>query len=356
MFLAIFIPTSSFLSSNRPIFFSKALSINFSQSKFLFPNHTNGGEIMFKFAIAILLIAHSANAINGRCRALVLGGGTDRGAFQAGAISGLISNLPYGEAQWDVVVGNGVGALNGLFVAVAPIGEELALNQTIYNWWISFKRKMIYKPWFGGKIVGYYKKTGLFNSAPLKETIGSIFDGNFDRFYAVGVTDLVSAKYFIANNTLGNELLLSAIEASFDDDGTFPFVPYKTYQFVSGDLVYPVDLASGINACIHLGYSARNIYVDTVMVTEAKLPAYTVPGKSALQNGIRALTIRKYQRVFLKIKNTHDDFPHVNFRTLIPLDAGTDVDTSYPYSYSGKKELEKEFRMGYNAAVKSLSS
>jgi hypothetical protein len=311
---------------------------------------------MLKFVIAVLLIAHSANAINGRCRALVLGGGTDRGAFQAGAISGLISNLPYGEAQWDVVVGNGVGALNGLFVAKTPIGEELTANQTLYNWWMNFKRSMIYKPWYGGKIVGYYKKTGLFNSAPLKETIGGIFDGNFDRFYAVGITDLVSTKYFIANTTLGNELMLAAIEASFDDDGTFPFSVYKDYQFVSGDLVYPVDLTSGINACISLGYSSRNIYVDTVMVTEAKLPAYKVPGKSALQNGIRALGIRKYQRVFLKIKDTHDNFPHVHFRTLIPLDTGTDVDTSYPYTYDGKRELQKEFKMGYEAAVRNLSS
>jgi len=39
------------------------------------------------------------------CRALALGGGGDRGAYEAGVLKYLVDNLPAEEVQYDVVAG-----------------------------------------------------------------------------------------------------------------------------------------------------------------------------------------------------------------------------------------------------------
>ena len=67
--------------------------------------------------LVLVTILSSTSALNDKCRVLSIGGGTDKGAYTAGAIVGLINSLPAGEARWDVITGNGDGALNTYIVA-----------------------------------------------------------------------------------------------------------------------------------------------------------------------------------------------------------------------------------------------
>lgn len=46
-----------------------------------------------------------------KCRALVIEGGGDLGAYEAGILKGLIYNLPNEEVQWDVLSGISVGSI-----------------------------------------------------------------------------------------------------------------------------------------------------------------------------------------------------------------------------------------------------
>ena len=55
--------------------------------------------------ILFLAVANISQAINGKCRALVLEGGGDMGAFEAGAIWGLVNGSDPSEITWDVVSG-----------------------------------------------------------------------------------------------------------------------------------------------------------------------------------------------------------------------------------------------------------
>jgi hypothetical protein len=312
---------------------------------------------MFKSFSLFISLFMVANAINGRCRALVLGGGTDHGAFQAGAVAGLVSSLPDGEATWDVVKGVGVGALNGFLVSQNAIGNEAALYDKLFDFWSRFDRHMIYKSWFGGKMVGFYKKTGMYNNEPLQKTINGMFSGSFNRFLSVGVTDLHSAQYYVVNTTLSTELVLAAVKASINDMGDFPVTEYtsaksgKKYQFLSGDLVFPVDIATAINDCKKMGYSNMYIDVDIIMVNKDSLPDFDPNGKNTLELVKRYFQITQFHAVFERTLNSEGDYPGVNFRTQISLPDSISVksNTRIPYFYTPGQSKER-FLIGYKTA------
>lgn len=55
---------------------------------------------------------------------MVLEGGGDRGAYQAGAIDGLVSQLPKEDTSYDIVTGISAGSLNGGLLALYETGDE----------------------------------------------------------------------------------------------------------------------------------------------------------------------------------------------------------------------------------------
>ena len=290
-------------------------------------------EIMLKLVAGILFLIYAADAINGRCRALVLAGGSDKGCFQAGAISGLIEYLPPGEATWDVVTGTGIGSFNAMFVGQVGIGNETQIPTALHTFWMKFKTRHFYKSWFGGLVVGYFKKMGLYNNAAMESTIQTNFAGSFERFLAVGVTDLITANYFSANTTLPTATMLAAIRASMSDYDYFPPVEYQNFQLVSGDLVYPADIQTAINACTEMGYPFQNITVDTVTVTGAKLDAIDPSNKNTLELLIRYLKIKNYHNVLERTQNEMKDYPEVTFRTFIMTKGPFNKNSLDPYIY-----------------------
>ena len=72
-----------------------------------------------------------------KCRALVLSGGSNNGAWEAGAMWGL---LHYGEPSdfaWNNVSGVSAGAINTSYTAVWPTGEELEMTEKLSDAWAS---------------------------------------------------------------------------------------------------------------------------------------------------------------------------------------------------------------------------
>lgn len=311
---------------------------------------------MLKFLIPFVVLIQTAYAINGRCRALVLGGGSDRGAFQAGAIAGLITYLPQGEAMWDVVQGNGIGALNALLVAQYGVGDEISVNTTLVDFWQGFKRSMIYKSWWGGRIVGYYWKNGLYNSSPIKYTLAKIFDGSFDRHILLGVTDLQKSIYKLMNTSyFSNDVMLMGVEANLNSEGDFAVVDYKDSQYASGEIAFGVDVYSAIEYCKKLNYPDRYITVDIILVTHAKLGPYDAKGKNTLQNYARFNEIQNYHNVFERITITKQNAKKVQFRTEIIMPDGIPNSSNYPFDYETKAaNLKKMIELGMSTAKASI--
>lgn len=285
--------------------------------------------------IILLLGLVSVHAINGKCRILAIGGGTERGAYEAGAIIGLINNLPAGEAQWDVVTGVGIGALNALIVSSLPQGQEADVATKLNTFWSSFTYSAIYQDWIGGLITGLTLESGLYDSSPLKKTITKLSPSkSFPRWIGVGTTDLLTANYVFFNSsgqTFAN--MQTGIYASASEPGILPIVKYSSgkYQLVAGSIKFSVDLLSAINACEQMNYSNSQTVIHAVMGAGLKLKEVEAINYKTLQVTMRYLEIVAFDLFMQVLENAQHDFPDVSIaytiypsqhlnRTLVPFD------------------------------------
>ena len=69
-------------------------------------------------------LALSANALqkDGKCRILSLRGGGVHGAFEIGALKGLVDNMPPHEVMYEYVAGVSIGAVNASIFSTYPPG------------------------------------------------------------------------------------------------------------------------------------------------------------------------------------------------------------------------------------------
>lgn len=66
--------------------------------------------------------------MTGTCNALVLSGGANNGAWEAGVLWGLVNYGDPADFQWDVVTGVSAGAINTGLIVMYPPGEEVAMT------------------------------------------------------------------------------------------------------------------------------------------------------------------------------------------------------------------------------------
>lgn len=78
------------------------------------------------------------------CRALVMSGGANKGAYEAGVIHGLSHLLPGEEAFYDVVSGVSAGALNAAAIAMWAPETAKAMSEWLVGFWRTTTADMIY--------------------------------------------------------------------------------------------------------------------------------------------------------------------------------------------------------------------
>ena len=289
----------------------------------------------------LLSLIVEIHAAGDTCNILALGGGSDKGAYQAGGIVGLIKYLPQGDAQWDVVTGTGIGAINGLIVSQTEIGSEAIAASTLTSFWTNFVTSQFYKSWIGGITVGYFYKTGLYDTAPMVKTISTHQSGPFKRFLGIGTTDLISGAYVFFNSTgqtsaaMGTGILASVAEA-----GTFPLVPYKTFKLVSGAVKATVDLLQGILACESMGYDESSIVIDVVLAAGKSLAQTDPSTYRSLNVLMRHLEISSADNQDYVIESAEYAYPSVNIRSVV-LNTAKLPDPFDPYNYTKAQLLEQ---------------
>jgi hypothetical protein len=307
---------------------------------------------MWLSLISVLLVSR-VSAINGKCRALVLGGSTDKGAYEAGAVIGLINSLPTGEAEWDVVVGTGAGALNGMFLSQYSQGDELSAASALNSFWSSFTTSQFYTDWVGGYVTGLFLQSGLYNSAPMKKVISNI-SKNPKRFLGVGSTDLITSSYVFFNSS-GTSLanLNVGILASAADYFFFPYVKFLNYKLTTGSVKYVVDLYSAINACEGMGYTEDQIVLDIVLGSGKTLETVDASKYKTIQVVLRTFSLMSYYDSKLIIDNARDNLEKVTFRSVINPSQKI-KDPFNPYDYSAQ-ELANQLALGQKDAKAAVS-
>ena len=124
--------------------------------------------------LAVLGTAFLASAENvpfRKCKALVMSGGANKGAYEAGVVHGLSRLLNGTDAYYDVVSGVSAGALNSAAMAYWAPETAVDMSEWLVNFWKNTSDEMIYQEWPGGLEQGFYNESGLYDTSPLLNTL-----------------------------------------------------------------------------------------------------------------------------------------------------------------------------------------
>jgi len=103
------------------------------------------------FAVASIAGAVAANTT---CRALVLSGGGNNGAWEAGLLHGFVNAGNPADFAYDVVTGVSAGSINTLAFAGWEIGKEVEMAAWISDLWKNLKTSDVWQDWTIGKVAG----------------------------------------------------------------------------------------------------------------------------------------------------------------------------------------------------------
>lgn len=292
-----------------------------------------------------------------KCRALALAGGGDKGAYQAGVVAGLVSALPPGEAEYDVVTGVGCGALNAVLLATYALGTEASAASALTSFWEASTSSHFYQDWTRGLIEGILRKSGLYDSAPLLNTIEKATGtGTFHRQVVVGSTDLISGDFVTFDNYLSLSDLQKGVAGSFSMAGVFPVVSLDDLILMDGTIKFAVDILSAVTHCQDSGYSNFNIIVDIAMVSGATVTPINAANYKTLQVLVRLKEIFAYDAVMQVVNNAAKDFPGVTLRHVIsPSGSMPDHHNPWPYDFSSSS-LKEMINMGFSDAAKAVQA
>ena len=81
------------------------------------------------------------------CRALALEGGGDKGAYEIGALRGILESLDPSEVEYDVITGISVGAINAFGLSLFPTGKEWEASDFMLNFWQDLTQEDVFQTW-----------------------------------------------------------------------------------------------------------------------------------------------------------------------------------------------------------------
>ena len=313
-------------------------------------------------AIALLVISSLfLSAVNAGkpCYVLAIQGGTTQAAYTAGAIQGLVKNLPAGQAAYDVVTGSGSSGITAALAALYPKGQEAAMAQNIVNFWQSLQPHDLWKNWLTGIIQGLLAEPGLYNTAPAVTFFSKIFKSPPNgRYFSMGTTNANDATYWLFNNFNGPmnaDAFNAAIRATWATPGIIPYVNYGSQTLVDGSILKNLDIAAGVIQCRAInGKDDSNIFVDTILLHEKTWSADVTEHTHTIKMLQLTLKLTSQKATMYDIEKAKWDFPNVNFRYTVAPSQKLPTN-SHPYDFTAK---EKAFmiNLGLSDAARSISA
>lgn len=182
-------------------------------------------------------------------RALVLGGGAAKGAFQAGVIYRLAE-----QHSWSIVTGVSVGAINGACIAMHNEADlPIAVAKLVGYWKYNLNNGQVFKKWAPLDWMNYpiaYFKNGLYDFGPLKSFLSSRIDtkmlSSSDVDYIIGATSFNDGTFKQATKATAN--IIDWIMASASFPMAFPPVTIDGKQYIDGALRNSVPIREAIKA------------------------------------------------------------------------------------------------------------
>ena len=271
-------------------------------------------------SVVLLSLLCGAMAELDHCRGIALQGGGDKGAFQAGALYELAHGLEDGEAEWDVVTGISVGAINGIKVAMYPKGGEAEATEEMLELWRGLTRADVLTNWpLGGVVRGFFYKTALWDDQPLIDYLREQIEPAQRKYY-YGITDTKLGIYKALDETSDIERYLLGVVASAVFPGVMPVMEDLDdgEYYVDGGVIRPVDIATALNWCMEqVGGDESKITMDILLNGGGTFRDADVSEYKTIHMAIRYLEIRQWYKSWDLVQRAKYAYKGVNFRYII---------------------------------------
>jgi len=310
--------------------------------------------------ILLFLASFSSAQSQKVCRALVLEGGGDKGAYETGVLYGFIKNAKNPEDfQYDVVTGVSVGAINGLGFAQYPKGEELQAVEFLLNNWRKTAQRDIFKSWPGGLLQGLFFKSALFNTDPelgyLNQSIAKVPN---KRKVAVIATDFVTGEKVTWTEQdwpedKDRDMAINAALFSSAVPVVFLYRNFQNRTYIDGGWSgEALDIEDAVFRCRELVDSDEQIIVDVIFANNRTFSDVSTNKFNTLQIHNRYRAIKSYASATRAYLYSRDAFPHVNFRYVMVASQRL-PDQNLPLDFK-QKNIEFMINLGIKDALTAL--
>ena len=182
---------------------------------------------------------------------MVLSGGGNNGAWEAGVLYGLIYNASDpADYQYDVVTGVSAGAINTIALAGWELGKEKEMASWLCDLWSNLKTSDVWQDWTLGKLGGLSIKQGVVDNSPLLAFLRNVISEfeSFERRVTLAAVDVSTGKYteFDQKNIQFSELPNASVASA-----SIPFVfpphewPGKGI-YMDGGTVYNINIEGAV--------------------------------------------------------------------------------------------------------------
>ncbi len=147
-----------------------------------------------------MLAAFTTATKDGKCRALVLSGGSNNGAWETGVIWGLTHYGNPEDFAWDTVSGVSAGAINTGGIATWATGTEVEMTEWLSGKWETMTNDAVWTLREGGPVDLIFREPSFLDDDPALATLNEIIadKGSIARMFAVSAVDANTGDY-IAN-------------------------------------------------------------------------------------------------------------------------------------------------------------
>jgi len=290
-----------------------------------------------------------------KCRILSFSSGTEKVAYQVGALKAIIDNMDPKEVQYDVISGVSFGAFNAAMVAVHPKGEEQEMIDELYGIWKNAKDIKTYQNWWFGPIQGVINKGGLYDSTPWDEYLEKTIDGRgSQRKMTLGAVNVETGEYLDITNLATPDTLQDAVNAATALNIFFPPAHEFGVDWFDGSGVWPIEVIGSIRKCEQEGFDRSDIIVDVLMTNSYDLPVRNASNDSTIPSALRYLEIADFYAGVNGIARAISGFKQVEFRHCISPGENQLPTNWFPFDFNQKK-IDKLLDRGYEDALEIIN-
>ena len=306
---------------------------------------------VLKVAILVCILASSTFALNGKCRALVLSGGGDKGSYQASAFITWTKLVSQKDLSYDVIAGVSVGSLNGSGLATFAPGDERKAADWIFNVWNDLTSNDVFTNWPAGILEGIFFKQGLFDNENLVKFFKEkLANREIIKKISIGSADMNTAKYvsFDYNSTDLTDDYINHVISSAQIPFAFPPHLENNMTLADGGVIWKMDIPGAIRRWLEIVDSEKDIIMDVIMTASSHLEHVdNLKRYSTLDHFLRGMEMKSFHKSMKILNETVIAHPDVNFRYVLgPSEKTNNKSNSIRFLKSSFRTLIQNRRKG----------